>query len=226
MTISKPARKERPENAARRRRQLVEATIASIAEHGLSATTLASVSRIAGLSQGVAVFYFQTKERLLTAAFEAHCMEYDQAWRTALAGAPADPVARLAALMLADMDPAICTTRNLALWHAFWAEAKTRPLFGRMSDRFDADRLQVLDQLSVEAAPRADSTLWSPRSVSTTLDAFTDGLWNRMHISAGGLSLAEAQKMLTQLLIAIFPEERGVIDSLGEALAETDENDA
>src|SRR3546814_2953137 len=49
-------RRERTENAAKRRRQLIEATIDSIVEHGLSATTLATVSDGAGLSQGVAVF--------------------------------------------------------------------------------------------------------------------------------------------------------------------------
>src|SRR3546814_11615880 len=57
-------RRERTENAAKRRRQLIEATIDSIVEHGLSATTLATVSDGAGLSQGVAVFYRSEERRV------------------------------------------------------------------------------------------------------------------------------------------------------------------
>src|SRR3546814_18974745 len=44
-------RRERTENAAKRRRQLIEATIDSLVEHGLSATTLVTVYDGAGLSQ-------------------------------------------------------------------------------------------------------------------------------------------------------------------------------
>src|SRR3546814_11761207 len=92
-------RRERTENAAKRRRQLIEATIDSIVEHGLSATTLATVSDGAGLSQGVAVFYFQHKQALLAATMKYHYQEYHKVWRSALAEAPADPVAANAALV-------------------------------------------------------------------------------------------------------------------------------
>ena len=64
-------RKERSENAAMRRGQLIKAALNSIVKNGLPGTTLATVAREAGLSQGVAVFYFQTKEGLLAAALES-----------------------------------------------------------------------------------------------------------------------------------------------------------
>ena len=60
-TATRP-RKERAENAAKRRRQIIEATQRSIVKNGLSGTTLATVSAEAGLSQGVAVFYFKNKQ--------------------------------------------------------------------------------------------------------------------------------------------------------------------
>ena len=52
-------RKERKENADKRRRQVLDATYRSIVSHGLAKTTLATVADEAGLSQGVAVFYFK-----------------------------------------------------------------------------------------------------------------------------------------------------------------------
>ncbi|MFB3117890.1 MAG: TetR family transcriptional regulator, partial [Myxococcota bacterium] len=46
---------------ARRRRELIEATIESIARNGLSGTTIAKVAEIANLSAGIVSFYFRTK---------------------------------------------------------------------------------------------------------------------------------------------------------------------
>ena len=46
-TVTRP-RKERAENAAKRRRQIIEATLRSVVKNGLSGTTLATVSAEAG----------------------------------------------------------------------------------------------------------------------------------------------------------------------------------
>ena len=101
-------RKERSENAAMRRGQLIKAALNSIVKNGLPGTTLATVAREAGLSQGVAVFYFQTKEGLLAAALERHYQLYEANWRTALKAAENNPAARLAALVWADFQPEVC----------------------------------------------------------------------------------------------------------------------
>lgn len=66
-------------NVARRRKQLIDATVKSIVEHGLSATTLATVARASGLSQGTAVFYFKTKETLLAETFRHRIDDYRMA---------------------------------------------------------------------------------------------------------------------------------------------------
>ena len=133
-------RRERADNAARRRAQILDATIESIVRHGLSATTLATVADAAGLSQGVTVFYFKTKQALLAEALRWHYEEYRAVWRAALDAAPDDPVQRILALVRADFDPAICNRRTLTLWHAFWGEATARPLFATISEEFDRER--------------------------------------------------------------------------------------
>lgn len=209
-------RKERPENAARRRRQLIDATEQAIVEKGPSGATFAAVSRISGLSQGIAVFYFQTKENLLAATFEAHLAAYDRSWRAALAAAGGDDVERLAAMVLADLNPEICTPRNLALWQAFWTETGARPLVADLSDRFDGPRMEALTSLCRAVETRAAGALWTAESIARTLDAFTDGLWNRMHISPDRLNLSDARQMLTRLMVSIFPEDQAVIEAVAE----------
>ena len=51
-------------NREARRRQLIEATIASIAELGFADTTLSTVTTRAGLSHGTINFHFKSKEFL------------------------------------------------------------------------------------------------------------------------------------------------------------------
>ena len=58
-------RKSRTEPKEKRRSQLILATIRSIARHGLSDTTVSTVSSEAGLSQGIINLHFQSKEKLL-----------------------------------------------------------------------------------------------------------------------------------------------------------------
>ena len=48
--------------AKTRRKQLIKATIKCIAKNGLSGTTMADVTKLAGLSLGIVNLHFETKE--------------------------------------------------------------------------------------------------------------------------------------------------------------------
>jgi TetR/AcrR family transcriptional repressor of bet genes len=120
--ITAKPRKERKENADKRRQQLLDATLRSIVNNGLSKTTLATVASEAGLSQGVAVFYFKSKTGLLTEALKEQYTRYNDNWAKALAKAGTDPLDQLIALIEADFAPSICNTEALSVWFAFWGE--------------------------------------------------------------------------------------------------------
>jgi AcrR family transcriptional regulator len=204
-------RRERADNAARRRAQLLEAAIESIVRHGLSATTLATVADAAGLSQGVTVFYFKTKQALLAEALRWQYEEYRNVWQAALGAAPADPVARILALVRADFDPAICNRRMLTLWHAFWGEATARPLFAEISESFDSERAAALQAQCEAAADLLDATAWSPDSLAVAIDSLTDGLWIRMHLDPDGMGNEEAMRITLRLVAAAFPSRGAAI---------------
>lgn len=173
-------RKQRVENAARRSLQMVEATLRSVARHGLNETTLASVSREAGLSQGVAVFYFESKDRLLAAAFRHHYEVYRRNWRDAMAAAGDDPEARLAALIRADFSPVVFNRESLAVWYAFWGDATARPIYADISKEFDGERNEVVGAVCGELMGGGSE---QGRELATAIDALTDGLWLRAHLS-------------------------------------------
>ena len=77
MAPGRQPEKRRKASKEERKAQLIEATMRSIALHGLSDTTMATVVAEAGLSQGIVNLHFQSKERLLleTLAFVVDDLE-------------------------------------------------------------------------------------------------------------------------------------------------------
>jgi AcrR family transcriptional regulator len=199
-------RKQRAENAARRSLQMVEATLRSVARNGLNATTLASVSREAGLSQGVAVFYFESKDRLLAAAFRHHYETYAENWREAIEAAADEPAARLAAVIRADFSPVVFNREALAVWYAYWGEATARPIYAEISKEFDAERNLAVGAICAELA---GWPLDQGRETATAIDAMTDGLWLRAHLSQDWRGPDEPLGLTARALARLLPGPAG-----------------
>jgi TetR/AcrR family transcriptional regulator, transcriptional repressor of bet genes len=204
-------RRERADNAARRRGQIIEATIESIVKHGLSGTTLATVAQEAGLSQGVTVFYFKTKQALLAEALRWHYEEYRSVWRRALEAAGPDPVDRVVTLVRADFDPAICNRRKLTLWHAFWGEATARPMFAAISESYDRERGAAVREECEAAVGLLDPTAWTPASLAVGIESLSDGLWLRIHLDPDAMDNTAALRIMAHTLAAAFPTKRAGI---------------
>jgi len=117
---------------ARRRRELIEATITSIARYGLSGTTVAKVAKLAGLSTGIVNFYFQSKQALLLATLEHVDREFDLRQQETLERAGQDPVQLLEAMIEVDFDPDVCDHDRIAVWAAFWGESSARDDYMRV----------------------------------------------------------------------------------------------
>ena len=214
MTVKAAAgrpRRERTENAAMRRRQLIEATIDSIVELGLSATTLATVSEGAGLSQGVAVFYFKNKQTLLAETLRYHYEEYTEVWKSAVAEAPDDPVEKILAMVGADLDERICNRRHLALWNSFWGEAKARPVFAQICDTYDALHGEVLVALCEQAEDLIADPTWTAKSLAEALVTLTDGMWIRMHVTPEAMDKAAGRRLVGRFLGTLLPARRDQI---------------
>jgi len=123
---------------ASRQRQLIEATMRVIAQHGLSGITLQRVAEAASITAGMVNFHFKSKEALLTATLEALVQEYaaELSGATALA---TDPVEILSIIVERHFSPPIVTQERLALWYAYWGEAQARHDYQQIcaeADRF------------------------------------------------------------------------------------------
>ena len=128
----RPARRRRTAPPEERREQLIAATIRCVANQGLADTTIATVAREAGLSQGIINLHFQTKEGLLTETLRFLADEYRNACRGAAEAAEVSPAAGLEAMVELDFRRTICARDKLAVWFAFWGERKFRPTYRRI----------------------------------------------------------------------------------------------
>jgi TetR/AcrR family transcriptional repressor of bet genes len=159
-----------------RRAQLIEATIETIAARGYSRTTLTEVAQTAGLSHGLVLFHFKTKELLLAETLAHLSEEYRQNWQAALAAVGEDPAEQLNALIEADFNPAICTPARLAAWCAFWGEAQSRPLYqstyGGLDEAYNRQLEGICARLSDLGGYHRD-----PVKVARIIRVTTEGVW-------------------------------------------------
>ncbi len=130
-----------------RQMQIIKATIQVLAERGYAATTLTEVAKRAGVSHGMVNFHFQSKQNLLTETLAYLAEEYRQNWTRALEKAGDDPVDRLAALIAADFEPAVCTPDRLSAWCSFWGEAQCKPMYQANCGANDAAYNSTLEQI-------------------------------------------------------------------------------
>lgn len=201
------------EKATRRRRQILEATMRSIAKKGLSGTTLASVAKEAGLSQGVAVFYFNTKLELLTEVLRHLYEEYETAWRAAVERAASDPLSQLLAMLRVDFEPPVCTPDGLFIWHAFWGEAGSRPHYAAITEIFEAPRFAVLRGHCASLLLDAGRAEEEAENLAIALDSLSDGLWWRLYLSEGSMTPSHALSVIASVLISHLPERAAEIES-------------
>jgi len=94
LTKTEPHKKRVLKSKADRRREIIDATIEVIGEHGLRGTTISRIAATVGLTKGALYYYFPNREALLLAAFDQ--LDANAAgWITGLTGrgVPADLLA-------------------------------------------------------------------------------------------------------------------------------------
>jgi len=197
-----------------RRQQLIEATVAVLARKGYATLTVADVARAAGLSTGIVIFHFDSKDGLLASALRYLADEYYGNWKRAVDAAGDDPAGRLAALLLADFNSEIYSMDRLAAWIAFWGEAQARPTYNQIYGGFEREHQQVC-LACCEDLIRRDGSSLDPGLTMKALEALGDGLW--LAAAAGSSQVgpdpvSEARRIMLSALAAYFPRHFAMPD--------------
>ena len=161
-----------------RRAQLIDATLLTIDQAGLSGTTLASVAQRANISTGIVSHYFGDKDGLLEATMRHILRDLWAATTRRRIAAKPQPRARLRAIVAANFDVSQVSGPVMKTWLAFWTESMHEPAMRRLQ-RVNTRRLY--SNLCAEFAKELPRV--SARRAASGLAAMIDGLWLRGALS-------------------------------------------
>ena len=162
-----------------RRQQLIDATLESVAAHGLPNTTIMTISRIAGMSSGIISHYFGGKQELIEATVK---YLLDQLQQSLLENVPensSDHRIRLMFVVEANFNKFQRSSLVTKTWISFWASSMHDPALARLQSinirrlesnlRFSFKKLNF-DEVQAEQAAKQTS-------------AMIDGFWLRSALS-------------------------------------------
>ncbi|MDF2177792.1 transcriptional regulator BetI [Aliiglaciecola sp. CAU 1673] len=156
-----------------RRQQLIDATLASVEEHGLQGTTISTISKLAGVSSGIISHYFGGKQALLEATVR-YLLEQLRQDLLAQVAQGASPKERLMMIVEANFTRLQSSGRAAKTWLAFWAQSMHSEDLARLQ-RVNAARLEANLRYSFKA-------LIDPFAVKMAAQrtaAMIDGFWLR-----------------------------------------------
>lgn len=206
MTLADKKKQPRTAPPETRRKQLIDATITCISKQGISGTTLTAVTKEAGLSLGLVNFHFKSKEALLSATLAHLAQEHRQMWARDAARADLTAAQKLQSLVDAQFHPKICSQEKLAVWFAFFGEAKQRTAYRSSSAQIDMERQEVCANLCQDIIEDCGSENANSEDIAQTLEGLFDGLWLNMLLYPQKFTRATSSRQVMEYLNRAFPQ--------------------
>lgn len=173
----RPSRLRRVDSEDARRRQLIGATIESIAEVGFNATTIAEIARRASVSTGLVSFYFGDKDGLLEATLRHLARELSRGVAARLRDA-VTPRERVQAVIDANLGASQFDRRTATVWLAFWGQVPHSPRFARVQRIYQR---RIATNLAYALRPVMErAQAWGK---AEAIASMIDGLWLRTTLS-------------------------------------------
>jgi TetR/AcrR family transcriptional regulator, transcriptional repressor of bet genes len=199
---------------AERRQQLIDATITSIVKFGLSGTTIARVTEIAGTSIGLANFHFASKERLFEATLHFLADEQRDQWQRRNLDPSLTNVERLLTIADSRFQTLICDRRKLAVWFAFHGDAGARAMYRKIVGDVDDERLDATVAILTALIAEGGYSDLDPLETALSIESLYDGLWLNMLLYPTDFKRIGCRKNAFRVLASLFPQHFvGVSDS-------------
>lgn len=187
------------ESADARRADLIEATAACLAEHGLAGTNVRAICAKAGVSPGLLRHYFDGIDDLVAATYQATSDRMDAIFAGAVEGSGGDPRTRLTAYLTASFRPPVTDPELLGAWTAFWALARSDARMADIHAESYAGYRERLGEL-LTACGAADAG-----RLAIMLTAMVDGLWLELSLDSSSFGAEAAVTMVERAVEALLP---------------------
>ncbi len=216
----------RPKLTQKRRTQMLEAAAEVVGERGLCDTRIADVAERASLSPALIVYYFGSKEKLLTEALAyAEDLFYIEAFRelTGVEGAPE----RLVRLIELACPPVVRreTDEYWTLWVELWSRSLRNDEAARKREALDRRWRNTIAEVVREGQRSGEFGTYDPDRFATYLSALMDGLALQMllHDSAVDAELVNGMCLNAAARELGFDPEALGLGSMGKSAARQEE---
>ncbi|HEV3291989.1 MAG TPA: TetR family transcriptional regulator C-terminal domain-containing protein [Streptosporangiaceae bacterium] len=166
-----------PGTADQRREQMLQAALEVMAERGYPETRIADVAERAGTSPALVIYYFKTKDQLLTEAIRFSEDNWYATGTRRMAGIPtaAGRLAELVAMTClpeADAEP----PSSWVLWLDLWAQSVRHPEVAGVRQKFDERWRETISSLVLAGQEAGEFGPVDPADFAVALSALLDGL--------------------------------------------------
>lgn len=163
--------------ADQRREQMLHAALEVISARGYADTRIADVAERAGVSPALVIYYFKTKDQLLTEAiryYEDNWYAVGQSRMARLKSAPErlEEFVAMSCLPEADPEPA----NSSQLWLDFWAQAARNAEVAGVRQKSDERWRSVISTLVQEGQEAREFGPVDPATFALYLSTLLDGL--------------------------------------------------
>ncbi|HUC58654.1 MAG TPA: TetR family transcriptional regulator C-terminal domain-containing protein [Streptosporangiaceae bacterium] len=163
--------------ADQRRRQMLTAALDVISERGFADTRIADIAERIGISPALIIYYFKTKDQLLTEAIR----HYEDTWYAegkrrmdALPTAAARIEEFVAMNLLPDSDDEL--ESDWQLWLEFWVQAARNPGVAVLRQKSDERWREALVSLVRSGQSNGEFASLDPHPFSIVVSSLLDGL--------------------------------------------------
>jgi len=162
--------------ADQRREQMLRAALAVIEERGYAESRIADVAERAGTSPALVIYYFKTKDQLLTEAIRFSEDSWYEAGTRRMAKIPTaagklEELVAMSCLPEADSEPS-----SWALWLDLWAQAVRHPEVAAVRQKFDERWRDLICSLVVAGQEAGEFGPVDPVDFAVLFSALLDGL--------------------------------------------------
>ncbi|MEV6104850.1 TetR/AcrR family transcriptional regulator [Streptomyces sp. NPDC051940] len=167
-----------------RRGELLRAAVEQIEERGVAALRISDVAAQLGVSNALVLYHFETKEKLVAAAF-AHAAEGDLAELHAIL-ARRDPALKRLRAAIRWYAPT-GAAKGWRLWIEGWASSLREPALREVARDLDSRWKSALADVIAQGTAAGEFDCPDPRSAAWRLTALLDGLAVQLTCYPGGL---------------------------------------
>jgi AcrR family transcriptional regulator len=185
--------------ADQRREQMLRAALDVIEGRGYAETRIADVAERAGTSPALVIYYFKTKDQLLTEAIRYSEDRWYEAGTRRMAAIPTaagrlEEIVAMSCLPEADAEPG----SSWSLWLDLWAQAVRHPEVAAVRQKFDERWRDTICALVVEGQEAGEFGPVNPVDFAVVLSALLDGLAVQIALADPAVGPARAFELSMQ----------------------------